>query len=559
MDEQKFNPEIWKDVKREITLLYEKEINSVEELESLLLDYSKFIEIITEKVAWAYIDMTRDTTNKEYGEKYERLMTEIIEKLKPFSFGFMKKIVGSPYLSELDEHRYENLIRMFKNQVKLFRETNITLETAEEKKSQEYYKIVGGLRINFKGKDYTPQQMGIFLKSKDREERREAWTSMTEARYKVKDRLNDIYTDLLKNRNRQSKNADFNNYRDYKHQRLGRFDYTFDDCLEFHKAIKNKAVSVYNELLKIRKEHLKIDKLRPWDLSVNFLSDKKLKPFNTGKELINGVQKILSKLKPELGENIGIMDKGGYFDIESRIGKAPGGYNYPLPKTRIPFIFMNAVGLPNDLITLLHESGHATHSFLTKDEKLTFYTEPPAEVAELASMSMELITLDYLDVFYKSEEERKLAKFNQLEGIINFFPWMSSVDLFQHWVYTHPEHTVSEREEKWLQIRKDYGGIVETSGLEDHIEISWQKQLHIFEVPFYYIEYGIAQLGALQVWKNYKENPKEALEDYLSALKMGYSRPIPDIYERAGIKFDFSENLLNELLTFTFNEIEKLL
>ena len=252
------------------------------------------------------------------------------------------------------------------------------------------------------------------------------------------------------------------------------------------------------------------------------------------------------------------MKEKGYFDVESRKGKAPGGYNYPLNKTGMPFIFMNAVGLHRDLTTLLHESGHAQHTFLTAGMDLVEYSETPSEVAELASMSMELITLDHLDVFYKTEEEKKAAIYNQLEGILMFFPWMSSVDLFQQWVYLNPDHSVEEREDKWLEIRKEYGGNVDINGLEDHIKNSWHKQLHIFEVPFYYIEYGMAQLGALQVWKNYKKDPEKAINDYTNALKLGYSKPIPEIYKTANIKFDFSEELIKEVMEFVFDEIKKL-
>ncbi|MCD6579091.1 M3 family oligoendopeptidase [bacterium] len=555
---EKFNPENFDDLK----VVFEKLIGAEPQNKNDLEDFIKTVENITKEIsetmAWAYINSTRDTNNEEYKAKYKKMFMEIYPQLKPYQIKILKKIVGSPYLDQLDDNFWGNYKKIVKNQIKFMLEANIPLEKEESELSHKYYDIVGNLNIEFQGKEYTIQQMGLFLKSPDREVRKNAYYAVANARSKVSGELNELFTKLIQNRTEQAKNAGYSNYRDYKHEQMGRFDYTPVDCMKFHESIKSAALPYYNKILEIKKKYLKLDSIKPWDINVEFLTKQPLKPFNNSEELANGVIEIAGKIKPEFKENLLKMKEKKYFDLESRKGKAPGGYNYPLNKTGMPFIFMNAVGLHRDLTTLLHESGHAQHTFLTAGMDLVEYSETPSEVAELASMSMELITLDYLDVFYKTEEEKKAATYNQLEGILLFFPWMSSVDLFQQWVYLNPDHSVKEREAKWLEIRKEYGGNVDINGLEDHIKNSWHKQLHIFEVPFYYIEYGMAQLGALQVWKNYKNDPQKAIEDYTNALKLGYSKSIPEIYNTGNIKFDFSEELIKEIMEFVFNEIEKL-
>jgi len=267
----------------------------------------------------------------------------------------------------------------------------------------------------------------------------------------------------------------------------------------------------------------------------------------------------LSKVKTELGDMIMIMDQKGFLDLNSRVGKAPGGYNYPLMETGIPFIFMNAAGTQTDVITMLHESGHAVHSFVTRNIGLNVLKQPPSEVAELASMSMELLCLDYYDVYYKDQASLIRAQKGQLVRCITIFPWVATIDAFQQWVYDNPIHTHDERNEAFesLYIRF-HGEAVNWEGFEGIRLNLWLKQMHVFEVPFYYIEYAIAQLGALAVWRNFKKDPEHGLNQYLEALKLGYTKPIPDIYEKAGIRFDFSEDYMRETVEFCLQEYRDL-
>jgi len=276
-------------------------------------------------------------------------------------------------------------------------------------------------------------------------------------------------------------------------------------------------------------------------------------------ELIDSSIEVFTRLHPYFGECLSIMKEMGYLDLDSKQGKAPGGYNYPLYEIGVPFIFMNAVGTQRDLITMMHEGGHAVHSFLTRDLELTEFKDFPSEVAELASMSMELFTMDHWDVFYSDPEELRRAKLEQMQRVLSGLPWMATVDKFQHWIYENPEHTIEERQGAWMQIREEFStGMVDNSGHEDRLGTLWHAQLHIFELPFYYIEYGFAQLGAIAMWRNYKKEPQKALQQYMDALSLGYTKSIPEIYEAAGIQFDFSTSYVMELADFVKNEIEKL-
>jgi oligoendopeptidase F len=253
------------------------------------------------------------------------------------------------------------------------------------------------------------------------------------------------------------------------------------------------------------------------------------------------------------------MDNMDRLDLESRIGKAPGGYNYPMAETSVPFIFMNAASSTRDVETMVHEGGHAVHSFLSKDLELSAFKSCPSEVAELASMSMELISYDGQDEFYRNPADFNRAKQEHLEGIIRILPWIATIDKFQHWLYTNPTHTAAERKQYWVDLSREFGtGMVDWTGLEDIQAYTWQKQLHLYEVPFYYIEYGIAQLGALAVWRNYRHNKQEALQQYKNALSLGYTRPIGEIYKAAGIEFNFSKEYIMELMSFVKAELDQL-
>ncbi|OHD14014.1 MAG: hypothetical protein A2Y41_11630 [Spirochaetes bacterium GWB1_36_13] len=518
-------------------------------LEESILRWSYLSDRLDELSAWSYINYTCETENEDFNKVFE-FVIQSGEKTEPLFFKLKENFIKAMPEKYLEQKKYGFFTQIIKNEIDLFREENIALGIEDANFSKEYQKIMSGLSIEYKGKEYTFQQAGRFLEENDRNVRKEVWEKIYERFQKSSDEIGRIYTKLVLLRDKIAKNAGFENFRDYAHQAKKRFDYTPSDCFEFHSSIEKKVVPLVREFSEKRKQAMKLDSLKPYDLKTDELGRSPLCPFDNEKELVEKTLKILNSLDPEIGSVLQKMKEKGFLDLTSRKGKAPGGYNYGLPISGLAFIFMNAAGAEHDVITLLHESGHALHSYLTAGEKISAYRNPTMEAAELASMSMELITMDYWDVFYPDQEDLKRAKLGHLKDIIGILPWIAAVDAFQHEIYLNPSLSEKERLVVWENTIRRFSGGADWKGYEDYLKISWQRQTHILEVPFYYIEYGIAQLGALQIWKNYLENPQKALQNYKKALQLGYQKPMREIYESAGIRFDFSEKMISELMDF---------
>jgi oligoendopeptidase F len=306
-----------------------------------------------------------------------------------------------------------------------------------------------------------------------------------------------------------------------------------------------------------RRRSLKIEELKPYDLDVDSALKPALKPFSSVRELITKSIACFSEIDPDFGKFIEIMDENGHLDLDSRKSKAPGGYNYPLYESNVPFIFMNTTNNLRDLETMMHEGGHAVHSFLSKNLPLVYYKEIPAEIAELASMSMELISMEHWHHFFPDEEELKRAKRSQLEGVIQVLPWVAAIDSFQHWIYTHPDHSEAELLRQWMETEKRFSSeYINWEGYENFRTYSWQKQIHLFQFPLYYIEYGIAQLGAMAIWKHYVEDREKTMKSFKKALSLGYSCTLPELYRAAGINFDFNRDYILELMDFVRFRLE---
>lgn len=547
---------LWEKLEPLLLELKNREINSVEDLERWLKDRSELEAALEEDFAWRYIRMTCDTTNEELLQSFQYFATEIEPKIAPISNELNKKLIDSPFVEKLEKDKYFVLIRSVKKALQLFREENIPLLTEIQVKQQTYQSITGAMSVTIDGKEYTLEQASVFLKDVNRNVRKQAWEAVTARRLQDKDKLDELFNELLKLRHKVALNAGFENFRDYMFQALGRFDYTPHDCYKFHESIEREIVPILRKEAEKRRVALGLHELKPWDMDVDISGKPALKPFNNGQELIDKSIKCFQALNPYIGERLEIMKENGLFDVESRKGKAPGGYNYPLAETGAPFIFMNSANTFRDLTTMVHEGGHAVHTFISADLELNDFKHLPSEVAELASMSMELISMDKWDVFFDNDEDLKRAKKDQLRDVLKTLPWVAVVDQFQHWIYTNPEHTTAERKTAWKEIIEPFGNnFTNWQGYEEALENLWQKQLHIFEVPFYYIEYGIAQLGAIAVWKNYKENHELALEKYLAALKLGYTKTIKEIYKTAGIEFNFSSDYVHQLAKFIKTEL----
>lgn len=549
----------WEDLKNYFEDLDQRVLNSKEELQKFLEDISELEAVLEEDLAWRYIQMTINTRDEQLSKSYSDFVSHIQPKISPFEDRFNRKINESEYKDEFEGSDFKIYFRGIANSIELFRKENIELLAELANDSQEYGAITGAQSIELDGDKLTMQQASIKLKDPNRSLRKKVFEKIVSRRLEDAEKLEDLFDKLLKKRHRVAQNAGFNNYRDYKFKDLGRFDYSLQDCLNFHESVRTQIVPIVKSLQEKKYKLMGLDVVKPYDTDVDPLGRPPLKPFEGGEELLKKSVAIFEKVDPYFGDCLRTMDEMGHLDLDSKEGKAPGGYNYPLYEIGVPFIFMNAVGAQRDMVTMMHEGGHAIHSFLSRDLALTGFKSLPSEVAELASMSMELLSMDYWNVFYSDEEELKRAKIEQLETLLSILPWVAVVDKFQHWLYTNPENTREERAQKWVEINEEFGtGLVDWSDYEEYRKNSWHRQLHIFEVPFYYIEYGIAQLGAIAVWKNYKEEPKEAIHKYKEALKLGYTATIPEIYEKAGIQFDFSKEYISNLADFVKSELELL-
>jgi len=548
---------VWKDIENLYVDLSERNIKSVADLELWLLNRSELEAVLEEDLAWRYIKMNCNTTDKELALNFEFFINNIEPEINKYSNQLDLKFINCKFINSLNQQKYFTVIRAIRKEIEIFRQENIPLIAKLQTKEQEYGVINSKMTIVYNQEEMTLHKAALFLKNTDRNIRETVYRLSNDRRVKDVTALNILMTSLIKLRNNIALNAGFQNFRDYKLTSLGRFDYTKENCFEIHEAIKETVIPLIDVLNLERKEKLKLEKLKPWDLEVDIEQKPPIKPFETAEELIDKTIKCFTRIKPQYGEFLKTMKTNGFLDLDSRKGKAPGGFNYPLYESNIPFIFMNAAGNLSDITTMVHEGGHAIHSFLSKDLELVNFKSLPSEVAELASMSMELISMNFWDIFFDNQDELKRAKKAQLERVIKILPWIATIDKFQHWIYENPYHSVEDRIENWTKISKEFSGKhIDWETCEWYFVNSWQKQLHIFEVPFYYIEYAIAQFGAISIWKNYKQNPEKTLLQYEKALSLGYSLTIPEIYTIAGIKFDFSKKYIGELIDFVKLEME---
>ncbi|MFN8436172.1 MAG: M3 family oligoendopeptidase [Cytophagales bacterium] len=554
-----FNIDSWETLEKYYKTLISYEIYSLDDLTNWLKNKSELESAISEQVGKRYIKMTCFTENEEYRKAFNDYIENIDPNIAPYTNELNKKLASCTFKSQLTSEADRIMLAKIDSDIEIFREENIPLYTQLQSKQQEYGSICGAMTIKDGDKELTLQQANVKLQDTDRAVREKYYRLINERRLEEKDKLNQLYSELIALRHQIAQNAGFENFRDYMFKAMHRFDYTPQDCFDFHDSVKNTVVPLLNTFAEKRKTKLGVEKLRPWDLAVDPDNLPALKPFNGGEDLLQRTQNCFNQMNPFLGQCLQIMAEMEHLDLVSRKGKAPGGYNYPLDETGVPFIFMNAAGTMQDVITMLHEGGHAVHSIVTKPLALSDYRNLTSEIAELASMSMELISMDYWNNFDLNEAEEIRAKIHHLEHALETLPWVATIDKFQHWIYENPTHSIEERLQKWNEIHSEFAlDVLDWSGLETYKQHVWQKQLHLFEVPFYYIEYGIAQLGAFGVWKNCKVDFQKGLSQYLDALKLGYSKSIKEVYATAGVEFNFSKNNITQIVEFVKTEIHKL-
>ena len=555
-----FDPSDFNNIEPLYRRLLDRPISSPQELTRWLEDVSELSSAVDEYGSRRYIDMSCHTDDPEVEKRFLHYIEQIEPKVKPLLFALQRRFVESPHHAGLTGSRYEVLTRKWQADVDLFREENVPLEVETAKAATEYNKTCGAMTITYEGKEYTLEQASRFLEQPDRAVRQAVWELMMRRRLADRDKLDGIFDELITLRHRIARNAGDPDFRAHMWKAYKRFDYTPEDCLQFADSIERVCVPLVRKLDAARRQQLGVEPLRPFDLTVDVKGRPPLRPFDESRidDLLDGTAAVFSRLSPDLANDFDSLRRNNNLDLASRKGKQPGGYQATLEESRQPFIFMNAAGLHRDVIVLLHEGGHAFHSILARDEPLMFLRSAPIEFCEVASMAMELLGAEHLDVIYKDPSDLARARRQQLERVITVLPWIAIIDLFQHWLYTHPQHTRQQRTAHWLELMARFDRAVEWSGYEASLESRWQHQLHLFSHPFYYVEYGIAQLGALQLWLKSREDPRRAVANYRSALALGGTRPLPELFAAAGIRFDFSERTIRPLLEAAWEELESL-
>ena len=548
-----FDPSSWKEVEAYTEELLNRKISCSKCLEGIIRDASELSEHISEKGALLYIGMTCDTENEEKKGAFLDFVENVRPKLSEFSDSLNRRIVGHEAVEDLPE-RYDLMIRSMKNDVEIFRKENIPLSVEQTKLVTEAQTINGAMSVEYEGEEYTIPEMRVFLESNERSVREGAWKAVADRRLEDEGRLSEIFDQLIVIRNEMAINAGFETYTDYMFRAMERFDYTKDDCLEFHDAIEAVCVPLMREINSRRIRSLSLGSLRPWDVNEktgvgpDLEGRAPLKPFADVNEMVSKLSRLFHRMSTDLGEKFDMLVEMDTLDLDTRKGKAPGGYQYYLQKSRVPFIFMNAAGLQGDLETMIHEAGHAFHSIYCGHLELIGERSYPIEFAEVASMSMELMTQNEWGEFYNDEEANR-ARIGHLEGIIFLLPWIATIDSFQHWIYSNPGHTRDERKNVWNSIRDRFGSNMEWGDYQGHRDTSWQQQGHLFGVPFYYVEYGIAQLGALQLWRTQRKDSVKALSDYSNAMALGNTKTLPELFSAADIELGFGEEHLGSLIS----------
>ena len=547
-----FDATIWQNIEPLTNDLMERQLSCSSCIEGLISDSSELAEHISETGALLYIGMTCDTESEEKKESFLDFISNIRPKLSEFSDALNRRIVNHSSVDDLPS-RYDLMLRGMRTDVEIFRKENIPLGVRQTELVTKAQTINGAMTVEFEGQEMTFPQMSKYLESNDRSQRQAAWMAMSARRMEDSESLSEIFDELITIRHQMATNAGFESYTQYMFRAMHRFDYTIEDCLEFHDSVESVCMPILKKINEERCNGLGIGELSPWDVNEKGGSGpdihgrEPLRPFETVDEMVEKLSVMFHEISSDLGGKFDKLVEMDTLDLETRKGKAPGGYQYYLEKSRVPFIFMNAAGLQGDLETMIHEAGHAFHSLYCGHLELIDERDYPIEFAEVASMSMELLTQPWWDKFYESEEADR-ARRAHLEGVIFLLPWIATIDSFQHWIYANPGHSKEERAEVWLSIRDKFGSDMDWTGHTDFRELSWQQQGHLFGVPFYYIEYGIAQLGSLQLWKTQMGDPQKALDDYANAMSLGNTRTLPELFSAADLELGFNEGHFMSLM-----------
>ncbi|NOG53962.1 MAG: M3 family oligoendopeptidase [Planctomycetes bacterium] len=553
------NCQDWESIKPLVESLLTRSIESAQALERWLLERSDLESFIMETRSHLHVDMTCDTDDEAKSKAYQHFNESVMPHVQKAGFRLDRKYYDCPHRAELDRDRYDVLDRGVAADIEIFREENVTIQTELSRLRQEHSKITGAQSVEFEGKTRTLPEMSKYQEDTNRETRKAAWLAVADRQMADRQALRELFDGMFTRRHQMALNADLANFMEYSFKSFHRFDYGPEECRAFHDAIEKHVVPLYRALGTQRAESLGVTDYRPWDARVDVHGRGALDPFDCNVDrMVDGARTVLSAMDPELATGFETLTDGTSLDLDTRAGKAPGGYQTVFAVERKPFIFMNSLGLGRDFRVLLHEAGHAFHTLLGGNDPLLPYRHAPIEFCEVASMTMELTSLPYMGLVYTDNSEADRSRRVQLEGIIRLLPWIAQIDAFQHWLYTHPDHSHAEREAAWLSLDARFGAGFDWTGIEQYRTEAWQGQLHLYLYPFYYVEYGIAQLGALQVWINSLEDEQGALAAYKKALSLGGSRPLPDLFDAAGATFRFDSETVSGLMERLGSELSRL-
>ncbi|MCC6680456.1 MAG: M3 family oligoendopeptidase [Phycisphaeraceae bacterium] len=557
-----FDPSDFSTLEPRFNELLQRDIPDADDARQWLTDLSNLSARVQEYGDRRYIDYACHTDDPALEQAYMHFVENVQPKLAPMYSRLQKMLLTTPGAAALEarEPKFTVLFRQWRTDVEIFRDANVPLFTELARQSKDYDKLIGEMQVEYEGKTYTLQQLAKFLEYPSRAVRETTWRLSNQRRLRDRATIDAIFDRMLDLRANVAANADEPNFRGYAWKSMGRFDYTPAQCDQFADAVQKLVLPVVEQLDQRRRAALGVNSLRPWDLGVDQRHRSALSPFETSQQLLDSTRQVFDRIAPALGETFGHLTFGRNLDLDSRKGKRAGGFQSSLYESGEPFIFMNAAGLQRDVDTLLHEAGHAFHFIWARAvEPLIFFQQAPLEFCEVASMSMELIGADFMDVFYEDQESRARAAHQQFESVVRTLPWIATIDQFQHQLYTNRPADAARRSELWLSTLDRFSSkVVDWTSLEAERAAMWQKQLHLFNWPFYYIEYGIAQLGALELWLAYRREPQQALQRYRAALSLGNTRPLPQLFAAAGLSFDFSAERIAPLMDAVAQELEHL-
>lgn len=558
----------WSDIEPHYQQLTERELTAAT-VEDWLADWSALSELLNEAGARLQVASSQDTTDDEAKNR----LTHFVESVKPEIQAGQQALKQKLLDSRLEPAGFEMPLKKIRTEAALYRKENLPLLAKQQTTSYEYYKLAGAHTLDWEGQQMTPVELASHSIALDRDKRQKAWMLQSDRALQDRDAMNDLWARLLKIRTQIAKNADYDNYRDYMWQRMHRFDYTPDDCKSFHEAIEQVAVPAAKRIYEAHRQVLGVDTLRPWDVNTNahrFVDMSvyppglpELRPYDDIEQLAATAEAIFHKADPELGKYFGIMRQEDLLDLENRPGKASGGYCETFQHVKRPFIFMNAAGQHKDVQTLLHEAGHAFHAFETGDLPYLQQRDYPMEFAEVASIAMELLAGSYLTTgmggFY-TEREAAAARIEHLKTTVLAWPYIAVIDAFQLWAYENPDDAMDPAncDAQYTKLWDRFIQGVDWTGLEEHKADGWHRKQHIYVAPFYYVEYGLAQLGAGQIWRNSIANHAQALTDYRAALALGGTLPLPDLYAAAGAKLAFDADTLGSVVELAEETIAEL-